>query len=72
VPSSRNQFNVRLDAAGEQLAASLPGLIKQKLGLTVTQADMIHMALAALAEKLGHVPSLAPETPATVVRPKGK
>lgn len=69
VPSSKPQFNVRLDPVAAALAAELPAVVEAKVGVVVTQADLIRMALIALAEKYARP---VPRSPPPVTKPKTK
>ena len=59
MPSSKPQFNVRLSPAAIALVAELPAVVGAKLGITVSQADLIQMALVSLAREYGHAPAPA-------------
>ena len=49
--SDRKQLNIRLDEETEQLLGELRPLAEQATGLKVSQADVIRLALRALARE---------------------
>lgn len=54
-PPDRKQYNVRLGPVALRLADELPGVIADQIGLeSVSQSDMIQMALVALARQFNH------------------
>lgn len=51
MPSERPQLNVRLDGESEARFDRLMGRMPEVLGVPVTQAQLIRLALKALEEK---------------------